>query len=74
MVPSMPIDPRDLNGDTELAGPGSETLDEYARRLGGDVPIVMAEPLAPLAALLDLSAAPVDRGSGRVLWPGEDRR
>lgn len=27
-----------LDGDRELAGPGSETLDEYRRRLGGDQP------------------------------------
>lgn len=62
----MPTDP--TPGDEELAGPGSETLDEYRRRVGGD-------PDAPsLAELLDLTATPVDRDSGRVIWPGEDGR
>lgn len=32
----MTTDPRP--SDQPLAGPGSETLDEYRRRLGGDVP------------------------------------
>jgi hypothetical protein len=66
----------DLAGDRELAGAGSETLDEYRRRVGGDA-LANTEALIVaqgVAAALDFTPRTVNADTGRTLWPGEDSR